>query len=70
MLEGNIPSSVLRAVITRWTAHYLTYDQLIVLHPALTMVVGNDASRVEARLPPKVITGNTVQKPKQCGWSI
>ena len=63
-LEGNIPSSVIRAVITRWTAHYLAYDRLIVLHPALTMVAGNDTSHVEAGLGSKIITGNTAAKAK------
>ena len=32
-LGGNIPSSVICAVITRWTAHYLAYDRLITLRP-------------------------------------
>ena len=63
-LEGNIPSNVIRAVITRWTAHYLAYDWLIVLHPALTMVAGNDTSCVEAGLGSKIITGNTAAKAK------
>ena len=63
-LEGNIPSSVIRAVITRWTAHYLAYDRLIVLRPALMMVVGNDTARIEARLGSKIITGNKNAKTK------
>ena len=63
-LEGNIPSSVIRAVITRWTAHYLAYDRLIVLHPALTMVVGDDSSCIQARLGSKIITGNAAAKAK------
>jgi len=63
-LEGNIPSSVIRAVITRWTAHYLAYDRLIILYPALTMVVGDDISRIRAKLSSKVITGNAAAKAK------
>ena len=63
-LEGNVPSSVIRAVITRWTAHYLAYDRLIALRPALRMVVSNDTSRAESNLPSKIITGNTGAKEK------
>ena len=32
-------ASVVRAVITRWTAHYLAYQQLLELRPALQSLV-------------------------------
>ena len=63
-LEGNIPSSVIRAVITRWTAHYLAYDRLIALQPALDMVVSNDNARIRSQMGSKIITGNTAAKQK------
>ena len=63
-LEGNVPSSVIHAVITCWTAHYLAYDQLIALRPALCMVISNDTSWVESNLTSRIITGNTGAKEK------
>lgn len=57
-LEGNIPSSVIRAVITRWTAHYLTYHWLILLRPALMMVITSDSARIQSRLGSRIVTGN------------
>lgn len=63
-LGGNIPTSVIRAVITRWTAHYLAYHRLLTLRPALMIVVTNDAARVDSRLGSKIITGNAAAKAK------
>lgn len=57
-LEGNIPSSVIRAVITRWTAHYLAYHRLILLRPALMMVITSDSARIQSRLGSRIVTGN------------
>lgn len=63
-LGGNIPSSVIRAVITRWTAHYLAYDRLITLRPALDSVITNDNARVRSQATSRIITGNTAAKQK------
>ena len=63
-LEGNIPSSVIRAVITRWTAHYLAYDRLITLRPVLMVVVTNDTARMVSRMGSRIITGNASAKQK------
>lgn len=64
MLDGNIPSSVIRAVITRWTAHYLAYTRLINLRPALMVITTNDFARVQSRLNSNIITGNAAAKKK------
>ena len=37
------PLAVIRAVLTRWTAHYMAYRRLLKLHPALESVIANDA---------------------------
>ena len=57
-------SSVIRAVITRWTAHYLAYCRLISLRPALTMVVTNDAGRAQYNLASRLVTGNPAARAK------
>jgi hypothetical protein len=57
-------SSVIRAVITRWTAHYLAYSRLIALRPALTMVVTNDVARVQMNFGSKLVTGNPAARAK------
>ena len=57
-------SSVLRAVITRWTAHYLAYQRLIALHPALMTVVTSDAARSQLNCASKLITGNPAARAK------
>ena len=41
-------ASVLRAVITRWTAHYLAYHRLLELHRALQLLVIEDLCRSPA----------------------
>ena len=64
MLDGNIPSSVIRAVITRWTAHYLAYSRLINLRPALMVITTNNSARVQSRLGSHIITGNVATKNK------
>ena len=56
-----MPLSVIRAVLTRWTAHYMAYRRLLELRPALESVVANDAmqARDEDRT---VITGDAKAK--------
>ena len=41
-------ASILRAVITRWTAHYLAYRRLLDVHRALQSMVLEDACRPPA----------------------
>ena len=64
MLDGNIPSSVIHAVITRWTAHYLAYNRLISLRPALVMVATNDSTCIALNLNSNIITRNAAAKGK------
>ena len=63
-VDGITASSVIRAVITRWTAHYLAYRRLIDLYPALLMVVTNDAARAQYGGVSKLITGNSAARAK------
>lgn len=42
---GNLSHSVLRAVLTRWTAHYMAYRRLLQLYPTLRSILFADASR-------------------------
>jgi hypothetical protein len=51
-------------MITHWTAHYLAYDRLIIVHPALMVVAANGIARVKSKLDSKIITGNTAAKAK------
>jgi hypothetical protein len=55
------PLSVIRAVLTWWTAHYVAYQRLLELHPILESVIANDAmqARDEDRT---VITGDAKAK--------
>jgi hypothetical protein len=39
--------AVIRAVITRWTAHYLAFDRLLSLRPTLIALINLDAGRQE-----------------------
>ncbi|KAH9068192.1 hypothetical protein EDB83DRAFT_2222872, partial [Lactarius deliciosus] len=41
--SGMQPLSVIRAVLTRWTAHYLAFRRLLQLHRPLTVLVNSDA---------------------------
>ena len=64
ILEENIPSSVICAVITRWTTHYLAYDWLITLCPVLMVVVTNNTAQMVSRMGSRIITGNASAKQK------
>ncbi|KAI0072997.1 hypothetical protein K474DRAFT_1604154 [Panus rudis PR-1116 ss-1] len=44
MSPGSKGLAVLRAVITRWTTHYLAYARLLVLQLPLQSLVQNDAT--------------------------
>ena len=56
-LEFNLPIlTIIRAVLTRWTAHYLAFKRLLEVHRALRHLVSKD----ELRLPAdsQLITGD------------
>ena len=57
-------SSVICAVITQWTAHYLAYSWLITLKNSLTVIITADAAWAQYNLPSKIITGNQTAKTK------
>ncbi|KDQ23516.1 hypothetical protein PLEOSDRAFT_1049064, partial [Pleurotus ostreatus PC15] len=59
---GQTALSVIRAVLTRWTAHYLAYRRLLELGPALRAMTSDDAmlSSNEKRL----ITGDRASRTK------
>jgi hypothetical protein len=42
--------SVIRAVLTRWTAHYLAYRRLVELRPAPESIIAADAMRPKSDL--------------------
>ena len=63
-VSGVTASSVIRAVITRWTAHYLAYRRLITLRPALMMVVTNDSAQTQYNGVSKLVTGNLAARNK------
>jgi hypothetical protein len=55
-------ASVLRAVLTRWTAHFLAYSRLLDLRASLTSIVYADEARPN---PQKLImTGDAKAKAK------
>ena len=62
ILTGQPGLSVLRAVLTRWTAHYLAYVRLLTLRQALEAVVTNDRHKPEKEQC--VIIGDTKAKAK------
>lgn len=50
------PRTVLRAVITRWTAHYQAYKRLLELHTSLEVLTVKEAARPADKK--MVITGD------------
>lgn len=42
---GSALLAVIRAVLTRWTAHYQSYKRLLELHTALVVLVSSEAAR-------------------------
>jgi hypothetical protein len=46
-LGKNTVKAVIRAVLTRWTAHYQSYSRLLDLHSVLVVVVDMDSCRPE-----------------------
>jgi hypothetical protein len=52
--------AVIRAILTRWTAHYLSFRRLLEIRPSLTSIVYSDESRRESN----IITGKGPAKAK------
>ncbi|KAI0049656.1 hypothetical protein FA95DRAFT_1488644, partial [Auriscalpium vulgare] len=57
---GGRVRTVIRAVLTRWTSHYLAYDRLLELQPALRALVSTDELRGSSNS--QVITGDASAK--------
>ena len=64
---GKLPYAVLRAVLTRWTAHYNAYRRLLELYIPLKLLVDHDAKfpGPENERQRFMITGN---KRRQKQW--
>ena len=58
----NTVKTVIRAVLTRWTAHYQSYSRLLDLRLMLILVVETDSSWLEKDR--RVIAGDTKAKKK------
>ncbi|EKM49946.1 uncharacterized protein PHACADRAFT_51974, partial [Phanerochaete carnosa HHB-10118-sp] len=58
------PLTVIRAVLTRWTSHYLAYRRLLDLKNWITQVISQDRGRVEARQESQLVTGDREAKEK------
>ncbi|EKM48772.1 uncharacterized protein PHACADRAFT_202419 [Phanerochaete carnosa HHB-10118-sp] len=58
------PLTVIRAVLTRWTSHYLAYWRLLDLKNWITQVIPQDRGRVEARQESQLVTGDREAKEK------
>ena len=48
--------AVIRAVLTRWTAHYQAYKRLLELQPSLQLIVSTEAARPESKK--MIVTGD------------
>ena len=60
--------AIVRAVLTRWTAHYCTFQQLLVVRWALEQLVRDDR-RLDER-ESNIITGNKDAKLKACTMCV
>ena len=52
------PLSIIRAVLTRWTAHYLAYSRLLSVRSALETLIAEDEVLAESQ----IITGDRVAR--------
>ena len=60
-IDPNVaPLSVIRAVLTRWTSHYLAYRRLIRLRPFIMAMIQQDESATTSQ----IITGTSSAKAK------
>ncbi|KAI0082950.1 ribonuclease H-like domain-containing protein [Irpex rosettiformis] len=57
---GVLPKSVVRAVLTRWTSHFLAYRRLLFLRPYIMTMVQQDSNASESQ----IITGSSSAKAK------
>ncbi|KAI0090050.1 ribonuclease H-like domain-containing protein, partial [Irpex rosettiformis] len=57
---GVLPKSVVRAVLTRWTSHFLAYQRLLFLRPYIMTMVQQDSNASESQ----IITGSSSAKAK------
>jgi hypothetical protein len=62
MEATGVTSAVIRAVLTRWTAHYMAYKRLLELQPILTSEIYHDEAR--AANAKKIVTGDAASKAK------
>lgn len=63
--DGIAVKAVIRAVLTRWTAHYQAYARLLDLRSVLMMVVDADERLLEKDR--RVVAGDTKSKKKATG---
>lgn len=72
MRQGARTVAVLRAVLTRWTAHYLAYRRLLELRPSLMMLIQNDETEVAAGRESFLVTGDrrAKEKARDMKWLI
>jgi len=49
LILSKLPLSVLRAVLTRWTAHYIAYRRLLQLYNPLKLLVYHDQAHSNER---------------------
>jgi hypothetical protein len=59
---AHLPLSVLRAVLTRWTAHYVAYRRLLQLYPSLKGLVLSDLTKPDAEKV--LVSGDSAAKRK------
>ena len=62
METTGITKAILRAILTRWTAHLRAYERLLVVRSNLLLIIHQD----DARSPEKklIVTGDTKAKAK------
>lgn len=59
---AHLPLSVLRAILTRWTAHYVAYRRLLQLYPSLKGLVLSDLTKNDAEKV--LVSGDSSSKRK------
>jgi hypothetical protein len=59
---AHLPLSVLRAVLSRWTAHYVAYRRLLQLYPSLKGLVLSDLTKHDAEKV--LVSGDSASKRK------
>ena len=58
------PLSIIRAVITRWISHYLSYRRLLELRDFIMHIISQDRLRLRAGKESQLVTGNADAKAK------